>query len=152
MAYLSLSTDLKNIIANTIANKMAGTMGTGGTTVITIYNGAQPATADYATNGTMLCQIIKIGWGGTGNPGTIGATGGTANVSSAGGFTGTASTTGVASWARMETFGTGFTGSAATFRIDGDCGTAATCAFVINSTTITALGSVTLVSCPILLP
>ena len=151
---LKLSTDLKNYIINQgIIKQMAGTAGTGGTCVINIYSGSQPVSADAATNGTLLCTIIKIGWGGTGADGTIGATGGTASFASgAPGYTGTAATTGNAAWARMETIGVGFTGSAATFRIDGDVGTSGTCAFVINSVSITALGSVTLLSMPISIP
>jgi hypothetical protein len=148
---LKMSTDLKNYVINQgIVKKMAGTMGTGGSASINIYTGSQPANADAGTSGTLLCTIINIGWGGTGNPGTVGATGGTAIHSSGGaGYTGTAGVTGVAGWARMETVGEGFTGSAATFRIDGDVGTGATCAFIINNTTITSGGSVTLLTCPI---
>lgn len=148
---LKLSTDLKNYIVNQgIAKQMAGTMGTGGTCVLRIYNGTQPANADAATSGTMVCEIINIGWGGTGNAGTIGGTGGTVIHSSGGpGYAGTAYTNGTVTWARMETFGTGFTGSAATHRIDGDCGTASTCTFVINVAVIEKGGSVTLLTAPI---
>ena len=145
---LLLSTDLKNYIVNQgIIKQLAGTMGTGGTARLRIYNGSQPASADNGTNGTMLCEIINIGWGGTN--GTIGATSGTAAFGTAAGYTGTAATSGTAVWARLETIGTGYTGSAATHRIDGEVGTAATSTFVINSTTITALGSVTILSMPI---
>lgn len=148
---LKFSTDMKNYIVNqAIAKQLAGTMGTGGTAVLRIYNGTQPVNADTATAGTLLCEIINIGWGGTGNAGTIGATAGTASHSSgAAGFSGTACSDGTATWARMETFGTGFTGSAATYRIDGDVGTGGTCAFVINVATITNGGVVTLLTVPI---
>lgn len=147
---IKLSTDLKNYIINQgIVHKMAGTMGTGGTTSIKIYTGSQPSSADSATSGTLLCEIIGIGWGGSN--GTIGATSGTIAFGTSVGYTGTAATTGTAGWARMETIGTGYTGSAATFRIDGDVGTGATCAFVINSTAVTAEGSVTILSAPIAL-
>jgi len=151
---LKLSTDLKNYIVNQgIAKQMAGTMGTGGTCVLNIYNGTQPADADSATSGTLLCQIINIGWGGTGNAGTIGGTAGTVSHSSgAAGFSGTAIADGTATWARMVTFGTGFTGSAGTFRIDGDVGTASTCTFVINVAAIGNGGAVTLLTAPISLP
>lgn len=148
---LRLSTDLRNYIINQgIVKQMSGTMGTGGTASITIYSGSQPANADTApsgTSGTVLATIINIGWGGSN--GTIGATSGTVAFGAAGGYTGTASTTGVAGWARMKTVGLGYTGSAATFNIDGDCGTAATSTFVINSTELTALGAVTVLSMPI---
>jgi len=145
---LRLSTDLKNYIVNQgIIKQLAGTMGTGGTSSLKIYTGSQPASADDGTSGTLLCTIINIGWGGTN--GTVGATSGTAAFASAGGYTGTAVTSGTAGWARLETVGTGFTGSAATHRIDGDVGTGGTCAFVVNSTIITALGSVSVLSMPI---
>jgi hypothetical protein len=148
---LKIGTDLKNYIINqAIAKQLAGTMGTGGSAVLRIYNGTQPTNADAATAGTMLCEIINIGWGGTGNAGTIGGTGGTVSHSSgAAGYSGTAANTGTATWGRFETFGTGFTGSAATFRIDGDVGTGATCSFVINVAAITSGGTVTLLTAPI---
>jgi hypothetical protein len=145
---LKLSTDLKNYIVNQgIIKQMAGTMGTGGTASLKMYTGSQPANADAGTSGTLLVQIIGIGWGGSN--GTIGATSGTAAFGTAGGYTGTAETSGTIGWARLETFGTGVTGSAATHRIDGDVGTGATCAFVVNSTVVTALGAVSVLSMPI---
>jgi hypothetical protein len=149
MCALRLSTHLKNYIVNQgIVKQMAGTMGTGGTASIKIYTGTQPDSPDTDI-GTevLLCTIIGIGWGGSN--GTIGATQGTASFGTSIGYTGTAATTGVAGWARLETVGVGYTGSAATFRIDGDVGVSGTCAFVINSTAITALGSVVLTSAPI---
>jgi len=151
---LRLSTDLKNYIVNQgIVKVMAGTMGTGGSTSISIYTGTQPADADSATNGTLLATIIGIGWGGTtGSRSTVGCTSGTLGFASTVGYVGTAATTGTAGWARMETVGVGFTGSAATFRIDGDVGTGATCAFIINAVAVTALGSVTILSAPISIP
>lgn len=148
---LKFSTDLKNYIVNQgIAKQMAGTMGTGGTAAIGIYNGTQPVNADAGTSGTMLCEIIAMGWGGTGNDGTIGGTGGTVSLAGgAAGYSGTACSSGTASWARMVTVGSGFTGSAATHRIDGDVGTGATCAFIINVPIITAGATVTLLTAPI---
>lgn len=151
---LKLSTDLKNYIINQgIVKMMAGTMGTGGSTSINIYTGSQPATADLGTSGTLLCTIVGIGWGGTtGDASTVGCTSGTLGFASTVGYLGTAATTGTAGWARMVTVGTGYTGSAATFRIDGDVGTGASCAFVINAVAITALGTVTILSAPISIP
>ena len=152
---LKLSKDLKNYIINQgVVQKMAGTMGTGGTASVTIYTGTQPTNADTATSGTsgtILCQIINIGWGGTtGDASTIGATAGTTGLAAGtGGYSGTAVATGTAGWARLLTVGTGFTGSAATFRIDGNVGTAATCEFVIDSVSITASGEVKILSLPI---
>jgi hypothetical protein len=148
---LKLSQDLKNYIINQgIVKKMAGTMGTGGTCEIKIYSGTQPTDADTeptGTSGTMLCQIINVGWGGTN--GTIGATSGTIALGTAAGYTGTGAVTGTAGWARMRTYGTGYTGSAGTFTIDGDVGTSGTCAFIINSVSITATGAVSLLTAPI---
>jgi FlaG/FlaF family flagellin (archaellin) len=149
---LRLSTDLKNYVINqAIIKSIAGTIGTGGSAVLKIYSGSQPASADSeptGANGTMLCSIINIGWGGSN--GTRGATSGTASHGSdAAGYTGTAAVTGTAGWARLETFGTNAHGSAGTFRIDGDVGTAAGSTFTINSISITANGAVTLLTAPI---
>jgi hypothetical protein len=149
---LRLSTDLKNYVINQgIIKTMSGTIGTGGTAVLNIYTGTQPSSADSepsGTSGTLLCQIINIGWGGSN--GTRGATSGTvSHGSDAAGYTGTAVATGTAGWARLETFGTNAHGSAGNFRIDGNVGVASTCSFVIDSVSITNAGSVTLLTCPI---
>jgi len=142
---LKLSTDLKNfIISQGIVEAIAGTCGTGGTGKLSIYSGSQPTDADSATNGTVLCEIENIGWGTN-----FGATNGTAALAVEAGYTGTATTSGTAGWARLETIATGYSGSAATFRVDGDVGTAATCTFVINSVSITAGRIVSLLTAPI---
>jgi len=146
---LKINTDMKNYIVNQgIVKQLAGTMGTGGTASITIYTGDQPSDADTApsgTFGTILCSIINIGWGGSN--GTRGATSGTISFGTSGGYTGTAVETGTAGWARFQRIGTGYTGSAATFRMDGDVGTASTCTFVIDSVEITATGAVNILTC-----
>lgn len=145
---LRTSTDLKNYIINqAVIKQLAGTMGTGGSALFKIYTGTQPASADDAASGTVLGTIGTIGWGGTN--GTRGATCGTVALGTDAGYSGVAGTTGTAGWGRFEAFGTGFTGSAATFRIDGDVGTGATCVFVINSQVITADGTITLLTAPI---
>jgi len=149
---LRFNTDMKNFIINqAIVKKLAGTMGTGGTASLKIYTGSQPDSADTApsgTSGTLLCTISSIGWGGSN--GTIGATGGTVAFGTAAGYAGTAVETGTAGWARMETFGTNYTGSAGTFRIDGDVGTASTGhTFVIDGVSITSGGVVTVLTCPV---
>ena len=147
---LKYSTDLKNYIINQgVVKQLAGTMGTGGTASFKIYTGSQPVDADTAPSGTLLCTISDIGWGTTGDGGTIGATSGTVGLASADGYSGTGATGGTAGWGRFETIGTGFTGSAATHRIDGDVGTAGTCVFVINSAVIAAGGNVTLKTAPV---
>ena len=145
---LRFSTDLKNYIVNKgVVVQMAGTWGTAGTAEIKIYTGSQPASADSEATGTLLCTIISIGWSDG-----VGATGGTAGLANTAGYTGTAATTGTAGWARIQRVGTGFSGSAATHRIDGDVGTASTCTFVINSASITAGGTVTLLTAPVSMP
>ena len=144
---LRMSADLKNEIINHAITKTAGTTFTAGTASIKIYTGTQPADADTApagANGTLLCTIIGIGWA----AGTCGATAGTAALATTG-YAGTAATTGTAGWARISTVGTDFTGSAGTYNIDGDVGTSAAATFVINSVSIVALGTVTLVTAPI---
>lgn len=150
---LKLSRDLKNYVINEMIQKLCGTMGTGGTAVLTIYTGTQPTDADTSTSGTsgtILCQISNLCWGGTvGDASTIGCTSGTCAFTTTAGFNGTAVATGTAGWASIRTYTTGFTGSAATHRIDGEVGTASTCTFVINSVSITSGGVVTVVSCPL---
>lgn len=147
---LRMSTDLKNWVVNDgIVKKMAGTMGTGGTASVIIYTGTQPTDADTAPsgeNGTVLCTITGIGWGGSN--GTRGATCGTVAFGTSIGYTANASETGTAGWARMVTVGTGYTGSAATFRIDGNVGIGAN-DFVIDAVAITTGGAVTILTCPI---
>lgn len=145
---IKISTDLKNYVVNQgIVKQLAGTMGTGGTASLVIYTGLQPDDADTApsgTFGTILCTISGIGWGGTN--GTRGATSGTVSLGTATGYTGTAVETGTAGWGRFLRYGTGFTGSAATFRMDGDVGTASSCAFVIDGVSITSGGLVNLLT------
>ena len=147
---LRFSTDLKNWVVNDgIVKKMAGTMGTGGTASITIYTGTQPTNADAAPagdNSTALAIITGIGWGGSN--GTRGATCGTVAFGTSIGYTVNAIETGTAGWARMVTVGTGYTGSAATFRIDGAVGVGGQ-DFVIDAVAITSGGAVTILTCPI---
>ena len=146
---LRLSTDLKNyIISKGIAEAMAGTCGTSGTASLNIYNGTQPATGDSGTAGTLLCTISGIAWG----VNTGATTSGTAGLATTAGYAGTAVATGTAGWGRMETVATRYDGSAGTFRIDGDCGTAATCIFQINVAAIQSGGLVTLLTNQLSLP
>ena len=158
---LKISSELKNYIINAaIIKELCGTLGTGGTGQITIYSGTQPTDADQGTSGSWLCVIggggtmgTGIGWGGTGGANsTTGATAGTAGLAFTGGYVGTAFNTGIAGWARFQCIGTNFLGTAATFRLDGDVGTASTCVFVINSTSIVAGALVTLLAAPISFP
>jgi len=142
---LQFSTDAKNYIVNqALVDAIAGTCGTGGTASLNIYTGAQPANADAATSGSLLCTISSIGW-----TATTGTTSGTAALANTAGYSGTATDTGTAGWARLQTVGAGYDGAAATFRIDGDVGTGATCVFVINTPSINTGGVVTLLTAPI---
>ena len=137
-----LSSALKNyILEQGIVHMMAGTIGTGGTASIKFYTCSQPTSGDSGTSGTILCEIISIGFGAA--AGTSGATSGTIALCGTG-FTGTACQTGTAGWARMETLGTDYFGNAGTFRIDGDVGTSSTSVFVINSVSMTSAGYVSL--------
>jgi hypothetical protein len=137
-----ISTDFKNYIINKgVINSISGTTGTAGTASLSIYTGSQPANADAATSGTLLGTIGSIGWAKT--------TSGTAALANTAGYSGTAAATGTAGWARMQFVGVGYEGSAATFRIDGDVGTASTFTFVINSVSITSGGLITLLTTPI---
>lgn len=147
---LKLSTDLKNYIVNKgIIQQMAGFAGTAGTAVLNIYSGSQPASADGTASGVLLCTISGIGWGLHGSAGSIGTTSGTAALASTAGYVGTAVTSGTAGWARLETFGTNFTGSAGTFRIDGDIGTSGVATFIIDSNIVTGGVPVTLLTAPV---
>jgi hypothetical protein len=137
-----MSTDLKNNILNkAIIASLAGTSGTAGTSVLRIYNGVQPANADAGTSGTLLVTISGIGWSTAG-----GATNGTAALANGAGYAGTASTAGTATWGRMETVTTDYSGNAATARIDGEVATVAGSTFVINNTSIETGAVITLQS------
>jgi len=154
---LRTSLDLRNLLVNTIVHQMAGTKGTGGSCLLRFYNGPQPASADDATSGTCLGTIgggtWGIGWGGSN--GTVGATSGTVSLGTSVGYTGTMGAVGTAVWARMITYGTSFFGtsdglgnsggSAGTYVIDGDVGTASTSTFVVNSAVFSASGQFSLV-------
>lgn len=143
---LRLSTDLKNEVVNRLVDALAGTCGSAGTASLLFYSGAQPASADSAPSGTCLATIIGIGWG----TDAFATTNGTAGIASTA-YVGTCGTSGTAGWARCETVTLGYTGSAATLRIDGDVGTGATCTFVVNSTEMTSAGLVSLLTASMLL-
>jgi hypothetical protein len=128
-----LSTLLKDIVLNNLVTNMASTVGTDGTASLNVYSGTQPASADDATAGSLLCSIANIGW--------AAATGGTSSLAAAAGYSGTAIATGTAGWARFE-----FLGSAGTYRMDGEVGTASTGTFVINAVSVSSGGIVTLLT------
>ena len=144
---LHIGTDLKNYVVNKgVITALAGTCGTGGIASINIYSGTQPVDADAGTSGSLLCTISGIGWA-TG----IGTTSGTAGLANTAGYSGTAIAAGTAGWARMQTVGVGYSGSAATHRIDGDVGTSGTATFIIDSVSASIGGVMTLLTAPIYL-
>jgi hypothetical protein len=143
---LKLNIDLQNFVVCDLSKALSGSFGTSGTGVVRFYGQTQPVNADESTAGcTQYGFIINVCWGSSG----MGATSGTAALGSAGGMTGTSTATGTASWARFERYGTNHVGSAATFRLDGDVGTGATCAFIVNSPIMTVGGAITLISMPL---
>jgi hypothetical protein len=110
-------------------------LGTSG--MLRVYGGTQPGTGGATAGvGEVIVQMTALSW----NP----ATAGTAALAAT--KTGTAGTTGTATWARLsDTSGTAYI-------IDGDCGTGATCNFIISVATITAADVVTLNTASIIQP
>lgn len=129
-----LSTDLKNVLVNTMITTMAGTYGTAGTASLTIYTGTQPASADSDGTGSTIAVIENIGWSDD-NP----TTSGTAALADS--YVGTSGEAGTAGWARLECIN-----DAGTCRIDGDVGTSIANVFRINDTVIDGTAAVTLLS------
>lgn len=130
---LRIQNDLRSAIVDMIT-------GTYGTARLRVYGGTQPGTAGDSTTANVLADFTVaenvISW----NP----ATNGTAAISAS--KTTTAGTTGTASWARLSsTDGTSFV-------IDGACGTASTCDFVIDAAAISAGAVVTLTAATIIQP
>jgi hypothetical protein len=114
---------------------IVGMLGTSG--ILKIYNTPQPPAGGEATTSNLIVTISGISW----NP----ATNGTGLIS--GTKTGTAgATAGTAAWGRLS----GTDGS--TYLVDGNCGTAATCDFVINAVAIAASSVVSLTAATIVQP
>lgn len=113
---------------------VVGAIGTAG--VLKIYEGTQPGTAGDAATGNLIVEISGISW----NAATNGTAGITATKS------GTAGTDGTAGWGRLS----GTDGS--TYILDGDCGTATTNVFQVDSVAILEDAEVTLVSASIIQP
>jgi len=124
---LSVSLPTKNAIINQIINDLAGTYGTAGTAELKMYTGSQPANADAAPSGTLLCTISPVSW--------AQCTGGTSAISET--VNGTAVTSGTTGWARFERIG-----AAGTYRLDGDTGTGAASVFVVNNDIFSTAGAV----------
>lgn len=87
-----------------------------------VYAGTRPTTAGGTTGDTLIAEITGISWNS--------ATGGTTSISSS--SWGSAATDGTAGWARI------LDSTDETYCIDGNCGTAATCDFVIDKEVVTA--------------
>jgi hypothetical protein len=137
MAY-RINGPLRSLMVDVVTARLSGTNGTAGTQgMLRIYSGAAPATADEApgANNVLLVSIASNA-AGTGINWSSG-TNGTA-VASRAQYLGTAATSGIAQWGRLSgTDGTGYV-------VQGDVGTSATSAFIINSVTIAALSVVSM--------
>jgi hypothetical protein len=135
---IKINDPLRTIIADIVTAWISGTNGTSGTSgILKVYGGTQPTTGG-GTAGTqeILVQIEPIGWNS--------ATSGTATISSTVGSS--AGTGGDAVWARLSD------SSGTAYIIDGGCGTAATCDFVINEDGIVAEAVITLTTATIIQP
>jgi len=125
---IRVDTNLRNDI---IDNSVVMNLGTGD---LQIRTGSQPASADDAASGTLLCTIsITSGFGS--------AASGSASLASAP-ETGTAVATGTAGWARLVSGAMNIDGSVATS--GGD--------FTINTLSIVSGGSVSLTACTLTMP
>jgi len=133
---MKYSTDLKAFLLNKLVDAMAGTVGTAGTSNLYFYSYTQPTSADTDTTAGSLGSILNLGWGTSGVT-AYATTSGTANLANSV-YYGTACSSGTVVWARLETKGLDYRGSAATFRIDGDVGTASTNTFILSSNVFVA--------------
>ena len=117
---VGISTAVRNAMLNAI------TTATGGSAVITIYNGTRPATGGTATTAlcTLTCNVVFA----------PAASGGVLTLNSI--SNGTASANGTATWARLTTSG-------ATFIMDMDVGTSGT-DVNLNTTTIVSGATVSI--------
>jgi hypothetical protein len=131
-----MSVRLNSTIQSSIVN--SGIVANFGTTgKLSVYGGSQPATGGGAATSAALVTISNISWNA--------ATNGTAAIT--GTRTGTAGTSGSATWARLS----GADGSS--YVIDGSCDVAGnTPDFIIDNTTITQNGVVTLTAATIIQP
>jgi hypothetical protein len=109
--------------------------GTGGAR-LNVYDGVQPSTAGGTSGASnLLVQFSGLTWVAT-------SYGSCALTNS---ITGTAGTGGTVSWARLSDVGE-------TYIFDGNCGTAATCDFIINVGNLGKNQRVVLYSASIVLP
>lgn len=138
---LRINNPLRSGIGDAISKCLSGTGGIAGTSgtagVLKVYTTPQPGTAGV-TSGTctMIVELSPLSWA-AGSNGTC-----TLSASRAG----TAVADGTAAWARLSDYsGTGYI-------LDGSCGTAAACDFVIDSTVISSGAVVTLTAATIVQP
>jgi hypothetical protein len=135
---IRINDPLRTKIADYVVAWLSGTGGTSGTSgMLKVYGGTQPTTGG-GTAGTqeILVQMDLIGW--------EAATNGTSAISAS--VVGTAGTDGDAVWARLSD------SSGTAYIIDGGCGTAATCDFVIDEASIAFEAPITLTDATIMQP
>ena len=115
----------------------SGIVGFLGAAVLNVYAGTQPGTGGGSTSGSvLLVQIGSIAWNAASN--------GTATIT--GNKAGTSGTSGTPGWARLsDSSGTGYIA-------DGNCGTASTCDFVIDTAVIAGTTVITLTAATIVQP
>jgi hypothetical protein len=113
---------------------IVGGLGTSG--ILKVYGGTQPETGGEATTQGIIVEIGGVSWSASSN--------GTALI--AGNKAGTAGTDGTAAWARLSD------SSGTSFVVDGNCGTASTNNFVIDTAEIVTSAVVTLTAATIVQP
>jgi hypothetical protein len=101
-----------------------------------VYAGTQPGTAGGTVGDTLITEIAGVSWNS--------AVGGTTSL--AGSSWGSAATDGTAGWARI------LNSTDETMCIDGNCGTAATCDFVIDKEVVTVGDDMYLTAADIIMP
>jgi hypothetical protein len=112
-----------------------------GSALLRLYTGTQPADGGGSTSGCVLLCTID-----TTAPAWASASNGTAALS-AGSYTGTTGTSGTVEWARLSDSG------GTSYVVDGNCGTAATCDYVIDSAVFSTAGAtVTLTAATLIMP
>jgi hypothetical protein len=119
---IRLNTNTTTYMANIFGNLFSGTGGTAGTAgILKVYDGTQPGTGGSTSGASnMIIQFSSLSW-------AVG-TNGSCLLSSA--VLGTAGMDGTATWARLSN------ADGSTYIIDGNCGTASTCEFVIDAAEI----------------
>jgi len=141
---LKMSTDLKNYLTESLVIAMAGgTFGTAGTGSGMIYDYAYTlnpdADAPTAGIGTMG---NTFGWG----TDSWASSAGTALLTTS--IAGTSASDTTAQWGRLYCVYVGYTGSSATFCMDGSCGTAGS-DFVFGSVSLGSAGTISMGTCSI---